>query len=212
MDIRGPVDGQQKVLERYRAAGGVAQFVFLQCGKDEDPEEVGTHRRAVMMGMRKLQPWASPVGIENSVPTDLAPQRISWQEFLGTRYDYERQGLIVRGKGEFLNEFFFYSDPACLEKMIPDDAVDCGMGAGFAYAFSDPPYGMNILPREGLGTLFDQFLEVVLQGTANLVIYQWPTDWSDYFADGREWWGTFLWTLSRPGDRDLIVIAASATD
>ncbi|MBN9467142.1 MAG: hypothetical protein J0J10_00035 [Bosea sp.] len=46
------------------------------------------------------------------------------------------------------------------------------------------------------------------------------TDWSspklpevsDYFADGMEWWGVFLFTIYLPDLKRLTVIAASATD
>ena len=49
-------------------------------------------------------------------------------------------------------------------------------------------------------------------GTDSLEAYAWSTDWSDYFDDGHEWWGTLCITVyDRSADR-FVVILASATD
>ncbi len=49
-------------------------------------------------------------------------------------------------------------------------------------------------------------------GTEGLEVYEWDTEWSDYFDDGREWWGTLCLTVyDRTLDR-FVVILASATD
>ena len=50
------------------------------------------------------------------------------------------------------------------------------------------------------------------QGTEELEAYEWNTDWSDYFDEGREWWGTLcLSVFDKRMDR-FAVILASATD
>lgn len=49
-------------------------------------------------------------------------------------------------------------------------------------------------------------------GTDALECYEWSTDWSDYFDEGREWWGTLCLTVyDKTGDR-FVVMMASATD
>ena len=49
-------------------------------------------------------------------------------------------------------------------------------------------------------------------GTEDLEVYEWSTDWSDYFDDGHEWWGALCLTVyDRSLDR-FVVITASATD
>ena len=40
----------------------------------------------------------------------------------------------------------------------------------------------------------------------------WGTDWSNYFDAGKEGWGTFFWTIRRPGSDFITVIGASTTD
>lgn len=49
-------------------------------------------------------------------------------------------------------------------------------------------------------------------GTAHLEACQWSTDWSDYFDEGREWWGALCLTVYDSALRRFAVILASATD
>lgn len=49
-------------------------------------------------------------------------------------------------------------------------------------------------------------------GTDGLEVYTWTTDWSDYFDDGREWWGTLCLTVYDKSLDRFAVILASATD
>ena len=43
-------------------------------------------------------------------------------------------------------------------------------------------------------------------------ILEWSTDWSNFFDAGREWWGTFCWTIEDPLRKWTTAILASATD
>lgn len=49
-------------------------------------------------------------------------------------------------------------------------------------------------------------------GTGQLEVYEWTTDWSDYFDDGHEWWGTLCLTIYDKSLDRFDVILASATD
>lgn len=75
-------------------------------------------------------------------------------------------------------------------------------------AFLFPPHGNGLTDRDFARvntTLFPN-------GTDELEIYEWDTDWSDYFSDGREWWGTLCLTVYDGTLRRFAVITASATD
>ncbi len=50
------------------------------------------------------------------------------------------------------------------------------------------------------------------KGTDRLEAYKWTTDWSDYFEDGHEWWGTLCLTVYDNSMGRFAVIMASATD
>ena len=49
-------------------------------------------------------------------------------------------------------------------------------------------------------------------GTDTLEVFEWTTDWSDYFDEGREWWGTLCVTVYDKTLHRFVVIMASATD
>ena len=49
-------------------------------------------------------------------------------------------------------------------------------------------------------------------GTDGLEVYRWTTDWSDYFDDGHEWWGTLCLTVYDKSTGRFAVLLASATD
>ena len=49
-------------------------------------------------------------------------------------------------------------------------------------------------------------------GTDGLEVYKWTTDWSEYFDDGHEWWGTLCLTVFDKSLDRFVVILASATD
>ncbi len=50
------------------------------------------------------------------------------------------------------------------------------------------------------------------KGQDELEVFEWTTDWSDYFDDGREWWGTLCLTVYDKSLDRFAVIMASATD
>ena len=49
-------------------------------------------------------------------------------------------------------------------------------------------------------------------GTDKLEVYEWDTNWSDYFDDGHEWWGALCLTVYDKTLDRFVVITASATD
>lgn len=78
----------------------------------------------------------------------------------------------------------------------------------FRKAFLFPPYG-------GVYTEAD-FARITAAlfpfGTQGLEIYEWSTDWSDYFDDGHEWWGALCLTIYDSSLDRFVVILASSTD
>jgi hypothetical protein len=92
----------------------------------------------------------------------------------------------------------------------------------FTRAFCVPPYGLvqrsglfrsyKRVSRSALVELFESVVREVLRSPDDSSeIWSWSTDWSDYFAPGREWWGTGCWTLDT-GDDSLVALLASTTD
>ena len=76
------------------------------------------------------------------------------------------------------------------------------------YAFWEPPHTSGYGPDD-----FRKVNSVLFpKGTDELEVYEWTTDWSDYFDDGREWWGTACWSVYDKRMNRYIVIMAEATD
>lgn len=100
---------------------------------------------------------------------------------------------------------------------LPD--TQDGTGAGFDKrtdggsipywaAFLQPPHGGRLTPADFCAVNDALFP----RGTDSLTAYVWSTDWSDYFDDGREWWGTGCWSVYDASLDRYAVILASATD
>ncbi len=75
-------------------------------------------------------------------------------------------------------------------------------------AFLNPPYGVNCNEEDFARVNAALFPN----GTEELDVYEWSTDWSKYFDDGHEWWGTLCFTVYDKTLNRFAVIMASATD
>ncbi len=86
-----------------------------------------------------------------------------------------------------------------------DDGTD---NLNYRSAFLNPPNGNSYHETD-----FKRINAALFpNGTDGLEVYEWSTDWSDYFDDGHEWWGALCLTVyDRSLDR-FVVILASATD
>ena len=75
-------------------------------------------------------------------------------------------------------------------------------------AFLYPPHGVRYTDAD-----FDRLNAALFpKGTDGLEVYRWTTDWSNYFDDGHEWWGTLCLTVFDKRMGRYAVILASATD
>ena len=75
-------------------------------------------------------------------------------------------------------------------------------------AFLCPPHGNSYTDSD-----FEKINSVLFPGgTESLDVYRWTTDWSEYFDEGREWWGTLCLTIYDKTLERFVIIMASATD
>ncbi len=115
-------------------------------------------------------------------------------EFFGPLFDLNSRRLLLRGRNRnHLNDYFYAGDEE------QDDHADCLLmlkyGEGYAYAFSEPPYGIQLKPQ-AFNQLFLGLTDELFKGfSAPITIWEWTTDWSNYFDAGHEWWGSHLWTV-----------------
>ncbi len=75
-------------------------------------------------------------------------------------------------------------------------------------AFLCPPDGNTYTDAD-----FERVNNVLFPGgTDELEVYRWTTDWSEYFDDGHEWWGSLCLTVYDKSLDRFVVIMASATN
>jgi hypothetical protein len=207
MKAIAPTEQNSLLLARYQEVGGVVEHVFIDPGEDDRPREV-VHREAALLTLRSF-----------------ATKIDAYFERLIRTPDYRN-----RSRSEF---FTVTIDPDLLtgQRVTPDAFLgsgwdrksrhatdDCEM-TGYAYAFFKPPHGLRnpgarpVFSKAAAAELFRSVTDALFDGFSDsLTIFEWSADCSNYFDAGREWWGTFFWTVEVPRRNWIVGVAASTTD
>ncbi len=83
-----------------------------------------------------------------------------------------------------------------------------GTTVPYWYALMEPVHGRNNKPED-----FKTVNEALFpNGTDALEIYEWTTDWSDFFDAGHEWYGACCWSIYDKSMNRYVVMLVSATD
>ena len=136
-------------------------------------------------------------------------------EELGRVYDAHRTAL-VRACGELFvdgDETIWHYDvgKADAKQIAAAELFDASPESDkltFRRAFLEPPY-----PNGYTDADFARLVAALFpNGTDALEVFDWTTDWSEYFDDGHEWWGTLCVTTYDASLARFAVILASATD
>ena len=195
-----PTPEVAELLKQFQAAGGVLKFFYVAVD-DMAACEKERHRIAADLGLRHVlrenEEWGEAVvrhygGIRDdyfrvTIPQGYTPtgHSVSVDDFIGPMFS--RHGGFQRREANCLDE----------------DAM-----LGLAYALMEPPYTLKDSKEFFLlfkRTLFANFPD-------DMVIYAWETDGLNYFDAGREWWGTFFWTVQISKNTPIITILGSSTD
>jgi hypothetical protein len=187
----------QLVLQLYDADVPV-EFAFVR--RDATTAEPRRHRQAAVEGMRliarRLDCYFERLALaERSTratymtltidESRLAGERVDVEQFFGDGFDVVTGELTATGN-QLMN----------VERK------------GFAYAFCTAPHGVRNADRL-LRTTIEEALDRI---PPDVAIWQWNDDWSNYFDAGKEWWGTFCWTIEIPRQDRIIFAVASTTD
>ncbi len=153
---------------------------------------------------------------------DDSGEEIEIEEFLGAFYDLELRKPLVRGiKGnDTLNSYFYYDQEETIKNKFEIDqrirAFEIKYpkrNGNFVYAFMEPPYtiqiGKSIKER---GEYLITFMNYFFSDLKSLEIMKWSTDCSAFFEAGKEWWGSYFWTVYNPVNDWYIGICGSQTD
>ena len=101
----------------------------------------------------------------------------------------------------------YYGNVRYDAEWVPNDE-NFGTTVPYWYALMEPVHGRRNKPED-----FKKVNEVLFpNGTDALDIYEWTTDWSDYFDAGHEWYGACCWTVYDKSLNRYVVMLVSATD
>ncbi|WP_294334302.1 hypothetical protein [uncultured Sphingomonas sp.] len=145
---------------------------------------------------------------------------IDRRAFFGDWYDLESGTLLKAGSYRTADGSVLHNP-----KLTRLDGVEimsgatpipeAGAGGQFAYAFSNSVFGFEGKPSE-FQSFFEEIRDFILPEGERSEILDWASpnlpDVSDYFTDGMEWWGVFLFSIHVPKLRQLTIIAGSTTD
>lgn len=153
---------------------------------------------------------------------DSSGQKIDLPHFLGPHFDIGSGKPLVRGQlgNETLNSYFYYD-----QMETPSNKIDINKlvenyrtlfpenKGGFVHALMEPPYNMNLV-KEILkrGEYLLDFLKYFFNDLNRITVYSWNTDCSIVFDAGKEWWGSYFWTIYNPTKEWYIGVIASETD
>ena len=78
----------------------------------------------------------------------------------------------------------------------------------YCYLFLNPPHGSHYSVKD-----FETINHLLFpKGFYHLEVFDWSSDWSNYFQDGLEWWGAKCFSIYDKDMNRFVVIGASATD
>jgi len=148
----------------------------------------------------------------------LGSRHITKRKFFGDWYDYEKGLLLKHGRwitadGRKLDSpaLVTLADTAILSGGY-ESPEDFGQ---FSHAFLEPPYGLHAKPSE-VQAVFEEIRDFILPPAQFCEIVDWKSERlpevSDYFEDGMDWWGVYLFSIYARPLRRLTIIAGSATD
>lgn len=210
-----------KQIKEYEELGGVLEFQVLKV----NGYTKHLHKFAAMYGIQLIalkhtnelyylnkEKEELPYHVLVNYSVNLQKMKgkeISLEKFLGPHFHFDKKEIILRGSKnkDFLNQYFLGLSTEKQDNVIHIDNI----GNGYCYAFAEPPYNMRSKAKTYHvfwnidKLLFNIFVD-------ELEIYEWSNDWSNFFEQEKEWWGTFYWTIFNKTKNIMIVIAGSSSD
>ena len=204
-----PTGELKMCLEKVKTARIVVDYIFV--GFDESLGATELHQKAAVFALEVLGKRLDTYFA--SLAKELGKERKDFFQIIN-------QSEKAQGSCTDLEHFLGRAFNSSTQKIVSLwEVSENGKGKsksgdhnGYAEAFSDPPYGVQ-LTLEEINILFSKINTLAFGGLQEMLeIYEWSNDWSTYFDAGHEWWGSFLWTVRHPTQNMIVAIGASTTD
>jgi hypothetical protein len=217
------------LLRRAREGGVVLDYAELEFGPAEaEPEDI--HRQGAIAAVRAWSPQRG-VPFVDIDPAVVPGRQIGVDEFYGRLFDREGMRLLVPA-GAAVSRYWqdrrlAHSAPSGYGPYMwagdedPMQAVFFpyeGRLWGYADAFVDPPYHLQLPPVETQEIFLGLDDQLLGRPDESLEAFVWECPewdpksgqvWAPYFE--YNWWGGSLWTLRTTPSR-ILAIGASASD
>jgi len=222
--------GFDSLMGRWQALGVVLECVPFAL-EGADGRDRGVHRAAALATLEDIRinttAWSEAVTLR--YPPSQRPEAgyygmwiepdllgdgepVEKEAFIGPYCDLQGRRLLMRGTAKnHPHDLFWFGDPETPRHRVPPPTRKHANGS-FTDAYLDPPYGLSGTPAERNAAFFDA-LDLLFDGLrGDCTIHRWSDAASNYFDDGREWWGTHFWTVHASGADRIVGVVASATD
>lgn len=104
-------------------------------------------------------------------------------------------------------EDFFDIESRCVECYEEFRLAQITRKISYSFAFLDPPYPTGYTEKD-----FEKLNHLLFPYQNELEIYRWNDDFSNYFDEGKDWWGTGLWSVYDRIMNRFVIIGASLSD
>ena len=196
----------------YEQIKAYKRCIIDYCLIEDDIPHQGyrSHKDAILFAMCKVieryidYQLKAEIDFNKDRPEDIDEEPFPWSMDIG------------KAKAERINPVSFLHAPNIIEKDNSGKSLyNCelqdamrGEQIPYWYAFWKTPYETGYGKDD-----FDKINNVLFpNGTESLEVYEWTTDWSNYFDDGHEWWGAACWSVYDRSLNRYVVIMASTTD
>jgi hypothetical protein len=196
----------EQLLLRFEHYGGVVDFCIFR-----------------VVGIRSTSEGHLEVA-RTAIRSDLLSlvdsHQVSTFSFFGPYFDFNSKRPILRGRrgrsiGNVIvyDQEFYFDEEETVENALTVRSIGDYVTQGYTDAFLRPPYPFGgSLTNFEIGSFFLEFNSTILGDLDTMLIYEWSTEFSDYFEDGKEWWGSFFWTVYNAEKDWFVSILASTTD
>ncbi|MDR3056014.1 MAG: hypothetical protein LBU53_11565 [Zoogloeaceae bacterium] len=190
--------GIAKLRQRLQTADCVFDFVAYRVTGHATPDEE-THRQALtglfaQIDEREKQYWRE-LALREPKHLSYCEQQLARKWAESTKIEDAKAHRLTPKEIETL-----VAKDSELERAFRHPPSDTKLNAK---DFADWLNTLRMIPREGVEVL--NWVGVWYKNPDS-------SNWSDYFDDGKEWWGIWCLTIYNPKQRTLSALAASATD
>lgn len=175
-------------------------------------KKLGTEYDELLIDYILLEPDGKYMGEESHKAAVIAAIAcLGTRERVGNCYDrgaFTLEPDKMRCEKTNVSDFFFEGNNGWI---LPPEEIYIKESAdkmNYWFAFSSPPYPTPYTVEDF--RKINHMLFPVSQ--RDLEVYSWNDDFSDYFDDGKDWWGTAMWSVYDKAMQRYVVIGASLTD